>query len=78
MPTNNNASQFSDWHFLWSCYSSILSLLLQNTENSLKMKAIVDKMAIFQNRLAGRAYKDMTRPVDQIDKMRRWPFGRRK
>ena len=27
----------------------------------------------------GRAcYKDMTKSVDQIDKMRRWPFGRRK
>ncbi|WP_443018439.1 hypothetical protein [Shewanella sp. ECSMB14102] len=39
------------------------------------MKAIADKMEVFQNRLAGRAYKDMTRSVDQIDKMRRWQFG---
>ncbi|WP_025594148.1 hypothetical protein [Vibrio parahaemolyticus] len=43
-----------------------------------KMKVIADKMEVFQNRLAGRAYKDMNRSVDQIDNMRRWPFGRRK
>ncbi|KUJ00007.1 hypothetical protein [Vibrio sp. MEBiC08052] len=51
---------------------------LHNTGHGSKMKAIADKMEVFQNRLAGRAYKDMTRSVDQIDKMRRWPFGRRK
>ncbi|QNV05001.1 hypothetical protein EIY89_07560 [Shewanella algae] len=52
--------------------------VLHNTGHALKVKAIADKMKLFQNRLAGRAYKDMTRSVDQIDKMRRWPFGRRK
>lgn len=41
------------------------------------MKAIADKMEVFQNKLAGRAYKDMTRSVDQIGKMRHWPFGRK-
>ncbi|MDO6681528.1 hypothetical protein Q4551_04450 [Oceanobacter sp. 5_MG-2023] len=49
---------------------------LHNTGHGPKMKAIAVKMEVFQNRLAGRAYKDMTRSVDQ--KMRRWPFGRRK
>ncbi|MGO1298000.1 MAG: hypothetical protein ACTMIA_11930 [Vibrio sp.] len=42
---------------------------LHNTEHGLKMKAITEKMDLFQNRLAGRAYKDMTRSVNQIDKM---------
>ncbi|GAJ71941.1 hypothetical protein JCM18904_2732 [Vibrio sp. JCM 18904] len=51
---------------------------LHNTGHGPKMKAIADKMEVFQNRLAGRVYKDMTRSVDQIDKVRRWPFGRRK
>ncbi|ATZ38819.1 hypothetical protein AB5R83_000096 [Escherichia coli] len=51
---------------------------LHNTGHGPKMKAIADKMEVFQNRLAGRAYKDMTRSADQIDKMRRWLFGRRK
>ncbi len=51
---------------------------LHNTGHGPKMKAIADKMEVFQNKLAGRDYKDMTRSVDQIDKMRRWPFGRRK
>ncbi|EGQ7933892.1 hypothetical protein RAL01_003049 [Vibrio vulnificus] len=51
---------------------------LHNTGRGPKMKAIVAKMEVLQNRLAGRAYKDMRRSVDQIDKMRRWPFGRRK
>ncbi|HHF3047454.1 TPA: hypothetical protein ACPJ02_003038 [Vibrio alginolyticus] len=51
---------------------------LQSTGHGPKMKAIADKMEVFQNRLAGRAYKDMTRSVDQIDKMRHWSFGRRK
>ncbi|WP_275723874.1 hypothetical protein [Vibrio furnissii] len=55
-----------------------LGLWLQSTGHGPKMRAIVDKMEVFQNKLAGRAYKDMTRSVDQIDKMRRWPFGRRK
>ena len=49
---------------------------LYNTGHGPKMKAIADKMEVFQNRLAGRVYKDMTRSVDKIDKMRRWPFGR--
>ncbi|WP_165661750.1 hypothetical protein [Oceanimonas sp. MB9] len=48
---------------------------LHNRGYSPKMKAIADKMGVFKNRLAGRAYKYMTRAVDQIDKMRRWPFG---
>ncbi|GAB1078742.1 MAG: hypothetical protein SStaBPW_06270 [Shewanella algae] len=48
---------------------------LHNIGHGLKVKAIADKMEVFQNRLAGRAYKDMTRSVDQIDKMRRWQFG---
>ncbi|OOE44058.1 hypothetical protein BZG06_08240 [Salinivibrio kushneri] len=56
----------------------LLMSLLQKPKNSPKIRAIAGKMDIFQNRLAGRAYKDMTRSVDQIDKMRRWPFGRRK
>ncbi|EOV6310981.1 hypothetical protein ACN9RQ_003942 [Vibrio parahaemolyticus] len=43
-----------------------------------KMTTIADKMEVFQNKLAQRAYKDVTRTVDQIDNMRRWPFGRRK
>ncbi|HHF2866564.1 TPA: hypothetical protein ACPJZQ_001676 [Vibrio alginolyticus] len=51
---------------------------LHSTGHGPKMKAIADKMEVFQNRLAGHAYKDMTRSVDQIDKMRRWPFDRRK
>ncbi|ENM3770006.1 hypothetical protein ABSK91_001909 [Vibrio cholerae] len=51
---------------------------LHNTGHGPKMTTIADKMEVFQNRLAGRAYKDMTRSVDQIDKMRRWPFGRHK
>ncbi|WP_131911772.1 hypothetical protein [Celerinatantimonas diazotrophica] len=51
---------------------------LHNTGYGLQMKAIVDKMEVFQNRLAERAYKDMTRSANQIDKMRRWPFGQRK
>ena len=51
---------------------------LYNTGHGPKMKAIADKVEVFQNRLAGRVYKDMTRSVDKIDKMRRWPFGRRK
>ncbi|MBM4840904.1 hypothetical protein HYO55_17490 [Vibrio parahaemolyticus] len=51
---------------------------LHNTVYGPKMKAIADKMEVFPNRLAGRAYKDMTKAVDQIDKMRRWPFGRHK
>ncbi|ELS3154313.1 hypothetical protein R5D70_003709 [Vibrio parahaemolyticus] len=51
---------------------------LHNTGHGPKMKAIADKMEVFQNRLVGRAYKDMTRSVDQIDKMRCWPFGRSK
>ncbi|HHX8475092.1 hypothetical protein D8S93_06815 [Vibrio sp. VGrn 2] len=51
---------------------------LYNTGHGSKMEAIADKMEVFQNKLAGRAYKDMARAVDQIDKMRRWPFGRRK
>ncbi len=42
------------------------------------MTTIADKMEVFQNKLARRAYKDVTRTVDQIDNMRRWPFGRRK
>ncbi|WP_447073071.1 hypothetical protein [Shewanella indica] len=42
------------------------------------MTTIADKMEVFQNKLAGRAYKDVTKTVDQIDNMRRWPFGRRK
>ncbi|HHG3247124.1 hypothetical protein P3437_19750 [Vibrio parahaemolyticus] len=48
---------------------------LHNTGHGSKMKAIADKMEVFQNRLAGRVYKDMTRSVDQIDNMRRWPFS---
>ena len=55
----------------------VLGQWLHNTGHGPKMKAIADKMEVFQNRLAGRAYKDMTRSVDQIDKMRRWPFGRK-
>lgn len=51
---------------------------LHNIGYGPKMKGIADKMEVFQNRLSWRAYKDMTRSVDQIDKMRRWPFGRRK
>ena len=51
---------------------------LHSTGHGPKMKDIADKMEVFQNRLAGRAYKDMTRSVEQIDKMRRWPFGQRK
>ncbi|BCB41451.1 hypothetical protein VagYM19_05780 [Vibrio alginolyticus] len=51
---------------------------LHSTRHGPKMKAIADKMEVFQNRLAGRAYKDMTRSIDQIDKMRRWRFGRHK
>ncbi|WP_217526173.1 hypothetical protein [Vibrio cholerae] len=51
---------------------------LHNTGRGPKMKAIAAKMEVLQNRLAGRAYKDIRRSVDQIDKMRRWPFGRRK
>ena len=54
---------------------SIFVQWLHNTGHGPKMKAIADKMEVFQNRLAWRAYKDMTRSVDQIDKMRRWPFG---
>ncbi|WP_336934647.1 hypothetical protein [Vibrio cholerae] len=51
---------------------------LHNTGHGPKMKATAVKIEVFQNRLAGRAYKGMTRSVDQIDKMRRWPFGRHK
>ncbi|EJD6081594.1 MULTISPECIES: hypothetical protein [Providencia] len=51
---------------------------LHKTGHGPKMKGIAYKMEVFQNRLTGRAYRDMTRSVDQIDKMRRWPFGRRK
>ncbi|EHR7859448.1 hypothetical protein KUK87_002688 [Vibrio parahaemolyticus] len=51
---------------------------LHNTGLGPKMTTIADKMEEFQNKLAGRAYKDVTRTVDQIDNMRRWPFGRRK
>ncbi|MDC0609150.1 hypothetical protein OAP63_00315 [Vibrio sp.] len=50
---------------------------LHSTGHGPKMKAIAYKMEVFQNKLAGRAYKDMNRSVDQIDKMRWWPFGRR-
>ncbi|EGQ7649402.1 hypothetical protein QNE88_004871 [Vibrio alginolyticus] len=51
---------------------------LHNTGLGPKMTTIADKMEVFQNKLARRAYKDVTRTVDQIDNMRRWPFGRRK
>ncbi|MFH4743981.1 hypothetical protein [Vibrio diabolicus] len=51
---------------------------LHNTVYGPKMKATADKMEVPQNRLAACIYKDMTRSVDQIDKMRRWPFSRRK
>ncbi|MDD8275823.1 hypothetical protein LAW15_16930 [Escherichia coli] len=51
---------------------------MHNSGHGPKMKAIADKMEVFQNRLAGRAYKDMTRSVERIDKMRYWSFGRRK
>ncbi|MBE3990922.1 hypothetical protein HJ131_00320 [Vibrio parahaemolyticus] len=51
---------------------------LHNTGLGPKMTTIADKMEVFQNKLAQRAYKDVTRTVDQIDNMRRWPFGRRK
>ncbi|MFW9687621.1 hypothetical protein V3H46_19975 [Vibrio parahaemolyticus] len=51
---------------------------LHNTGLGPKMTTIADKMEVFQNKLARRAYKDMTRTVDQLDNMRRWPFGRRK
>ncbi|HCG9188123.1 TPA: hypothetical protein NJ608_005180 [Vibrio parahaemolyticus] len=51
---------------------------LHNTGHGPKMKAITNKMEVFQHRLAGCVYKDMTRSVYQIDKTRRWPFGRRK
>ncbi|EHR6473445.1 hypothetical protein NMZ99_003643 [Vibrio parahaemolyticus] len=51
---------------------------LHNTGHGPKMTAIADKMEVFQNKLAGRAYKDVTRTVDQIDNMRCWQFGRRK
>ncbi|WP_050782725.1 hypothetical protein [Vibrio metschnikovii] len=57
---------------------NFLGQWLHSTGHGPKMKDIADKMEVFQNRLAGRAYKDMTRSVDQIDKMRHWPFGRRK
>ncbi len=50
---------------------------LHSAGHGAKMKDIADKMEVFQNRLAGRAYKDMMRSVDQIDKVRSWPFGRR-
>lgn len=42
---------------------------LQNTGLDRKVKAIADKVEVFQNRLAGRTYKDITRSVDQIDKI---------
>ncbi|EGR1565843.1 hypothetical protein [Vibrio parahaemolyticus] len=51
---------------------------LHNIGHGPKMKAIADKMEVPQNKLAWCIYKDMTRSVDQIDNMRRWPFGRRK
>lgn len=51
---------------------------LHNTGRGPKMKAIADKMEVFQNRLAKGVYKDMMGMVDQIDKMRRRMFGRRK
>ncbi|ENN6984831.1 TPA: hypothetical protein NGU23_003907 [Vibrio parahaemolyticus] len=51
---------------------------LHNTGLGPKMTTIADKMEVFQNKLARRTYKDVTRTVDQIDNMRRWPFGRRK
>ncbi|EGQ7904163.1 hypothetical protein ACSG4G_003449 [Vibrio parahaemolyticus] len=54
-----------------------LGLLLHNTIYGPKMKVIADKMEVFQNWLAWHAHKDMTRSVDQIDKMRCWPFGRK-
>ncbi|MDX1719825.1 MAG: hypothetical protein R3353_06670 [Salegentibacter mishustinae] len=46
---------------------SIFVQWLHNTGHGPKMKAIADKMEVFQNRLAGRSYKDMTRSVDKID-----------
>ncbi|EJR0962613.1 hypothetical protein ACXLPV_003063 [Vibrio parahaemolyticus] len=54
-----------------------LGQLLHNTVYGPKMKVIADKMEVFQNWLAGHAYKDMARSVDQIDKIRCWPFGRK-
>ncbi|EJE4161416.1 hypothetical protein M3916_001508 [Vibrio parahaemolyticus] len=51
---------------------------LHNTGYGAKMKAITNKMEVFQHRLAGHVYKNMIRSVDQIDKTRRWSFGRRK
>ncbi|TDW58644.1 hypothetical protein LY04_01994 [Oceanimonas baumannii] len=46
---------------------SIFVQWLHNTGHGPKMKAIAVKIEVFQNRLAGRAYKDMTRSVDKID-----------
>ncbi|AVH26900.1 MULTISPECIES: hypothetical protein [Vibrio harveyi group] len=50
---------------------------LHNAGHGPKMKAIADGMEVFQNKLAGHAYNDMTRTVEQIDKVRCWPFGRK-
>ncbi|WP_176502990.1 hypothetical protein [Cobetia sp. 5-11-6-3] len=47
-----------------------------NRRHDPKIEVIAVKEAMFHNRLAGYAYKDMTKSVDKIEKMRRCPFGR--
>lgn len=58
--------------------AGLLFFLVLAAQYRLIMKESSDKMEVIQIGLARRAYKDMTRSVDQIDEMRRWPFGRYK
>jgi len=58
--------------------SYFLGQRLHNPGHGPKIKVVAEKMEVFQNALAGHAYNDMTRSVDQIDKVRCWAFNRRK